>query len=556
MSESKQNNAYDKLTPQRKALVDMILKNLESGTGFWQQGWVGLGVPVSAATGKRYRGINNLFLSLIAIERGYTDARWATYHQIEEKGWHFKKDEEGKSLGKNAGVTIEFYELYDRETKKPFDRSVLDGMTESERDEYMQENVRPMRKYFRVFNGDIIEGIPAQEKRQLDPSERVERAEKLLEYWNDHESKIVYGGDEAFYRRSTDEIHSPPREAFINLHEFYGTNFHEIGHSTGHESRLNRDMTGAFGSEKYALEELRAELSAMFLEQEVGIETSEKHIENNSRYIKNWHDEIKENPDALFTAIADADKIARYIATKEQEYSRMENGEPYSIVEDKDELGDTVYGVRMTSGYGQTSLVLPLVFKDKDALLAEFENVKNAPAWKGKEFYEVSYAQLQEISEKRAKAEERKAERESRPMYVFPSVIAARATMRSKPVNMAQRGIDSLTRMSDIDVIERASRTSGGEQFKKLYDGKTMFGDEEKDERALMVRLAMFCNGDEEQLMRVFRSSGQFRDEKPNALYQKMARQSIERIEKFKGNAATPAQENAGKKHFGANAKV
>ena len=556
MSESKQNNAYDKLTPQRKALVDMILKNLESGTGFWQQGWVGLGVPVSAATGKRYRGINNLFLSLIAIERGYTDARWATYHQIEEKGWHFKKDEEGKSLGKNAGVTIEFYELYDRETKKPFDRSVLDGMTESERDEYMQENVRPMRKYFRVFNGDIIEGIPAQEKRQLDPSERVERAEKLLEYWNDHESKIVYGGDEAFYRRSTDEIHSPPREAFINLHEFYGTNFHEIGHSTGHESRLNRDMSGAFGSEKYALEELRAELSAMFLEQEVGIETSEKHIENNSRYIKNWHDEIKENRDARCTAIGDADKIARYIATKEQEYSRMENGEPYSIVEDKDELGDTVYGVRMTSGYGQTSLMLPLVFKDKDALLAEFENVKNAPAWKDKEFYEVSYAQLQEISEKRAKAEERKAERESRPMYVLPSVIAARATMRSKPVDMAQRGIDSLTRMSDIDVIERASRTSGGEQFKKLYDGKTMFGDEEKDERALMVRLAMFCNGDEEQLMRVFRSSGQFRDEKPNALYQKMARQSIERIEKFKGNAATPAQENAGKKHFGLNAKT
>ena len=234
----------------------------------------------------------------------------------------------------------------------------------------------------------------------------------------------------------------------------------------------------------------------------------------------------------------------------------MENGEPYSIVEDKDELGDMVYGVRMTSGYGQTSLMLPLVFKDKDALLAEFENVKNAPAWKDKEFYEVSYAQLQEISEKRAKAEERKAERESRPMYVLPSVIAARATMRSKPVDMAQRGIDSLTRMSDIDVIERASRTSGGEQFKKLYDGKTMFGDEEKDERALMVRLAMFCNGDEEQLMRVFRSSGQFRDEKPNALYQKMARQSIERIEKFKGNAATPAQENAGKKHFGLNAKT
>lgn len=269
MSEKKErNSAYDKLTPQRKALVDMVLNNLENGKGFWEQGWADMGVPISAATGKRYRGINNLFLSLIAIERGYTDNRWATFNQINERGWSFKKNEEGKSRGKDAGVTIEFYELYDKETKKAFDRSTLDGMTESERDEYMENNVRPMRKYFRVFNGDIIDGIPERERHTIDPSEKVERAEKLLEHWNDYEAKIVYGGDSAFYRRNTDEIHAPQRVVFKNLHEFYGTVFHEIGHSTGHESRLNRDLSGAFGSEKYALEELRAELSSMFLEQD------------------------------------------------------------------------------------------------------------------------------------------------------------------------------------------------------------------------------------------------------------------------------------------------
>ena len=315
------NSAYDKLTPQRKALVDMVLKNLENGKGIWEQGWADTGIPVSVATGKRYHGINNLFLSLIAIERGYTDNRWATFKQIEDNGWSFKKDAENKSLGKGAGVTIEFYELRDRETKKPFDNSVLDGMTEAERQKYMDDNVYRLRKYYRVFNGDIIEGIPERKKHIIDPSETVERAEKLLEHWNDYEARIVYGGDSAFYRRNTDEIHSPKREAFKNLHEFYGTNFHEIGHSTGHKSRLDRDLSGAFGSEKYALEELRAELSAMFLEQDVGIAVSEKHIENNSRYIKEWHNEIKKDPDALFTAIADAEKITRYIATKEA--SRM-----------------------------------------------------------------------------------------------------------------------------------------------------------------------------------------------------------------------------------------
>lgn len=558
MSEIKEkSNAYDKLTPQRKALVDMVLKNLENGKGFWEQGWADMGVPVSAATGKRYRGINNLFLSLIAIERGYTDNRWATFNQINERGWSFKKDEEGRSRGKDAGVTIEFYELYDKETKKAFDRSTLDGMTESERDEYMQENVRPMRKYFRVFNGDIIEGIPEREKRVIDPSERVERAEKLLEYWNDYEAQIVYGGDSAFYRPSSDEIHAPQREAFKNLHEFYGTTFHEIGHSTGHELRLNRDLSGTFGSEKYAIEELRAELAAMFLEQDLEIAVSEKHIENNSRYIKEWHEKIKENPDALFTAIADAEKITRYIATKEAEAERMENAEPYAIVEDTDELGDKIYRVRIATSFGQTITAIPLAFKSRETLMTEFENFKNAPAWKDKEFYEVSYEQLQEISEKRAKAEGRRAEREERPMYVLPSIIAARATARSKPIDMSVRGEDSLTRMSDIDVVERAKRTRGGEQFTKLYNGKTMFGNEEKDERALMARLAMFCNGDEEQLMRVFRSSGQYRDEKPNALYAKMARESIERIDRLKGNiAVVPARESMGKKHIGANAKT
>ena len=276
MSEKREkNSAYDKLTPQRKALVDMVLKNLENGKGIWEQGWADTGIPVSVATGKRYHGINNLFLSLIAIERGYTDNRWATFKQIEDNGWSFKKDAENKSLGKGAGVTIEFYELRDRETKKPFDNSVLDGMTEAERQKYMDDNVYRLRKYYRVFNGDIIEGIPERKKHIIDPSETVERAEKLLAHWNDYEAKIVYGGDNAFYRLNTDEIHSPKREAFKNLHEFYGTNFHEIGHSTGHKSRLDRDLSGAFGSEKYALEELRAELSAMFLEQDVGIAVSE-----------------------------------------------------------------------------------------------------------------------------------------------------------------------------------------------------------------------------------------------------------------------------------------
>lgn len=162
MSESKtkeRNNVYDKLTPQRKMLVDMIQQNLESGAGLWKQGWCSGGVPENAITGKKYRGVNNMFLTYVSMLRGYSDNRWLTFNQMKDREWSFKTDGEGKSLGKNAGVSVEFFELWDRETKKKFDRSVLDGMSMDERQDYMDENVYPIRKYYTVFNGDLIDGI-------------------------------------------------------------------------------------------------------------------------------------------------------------------------------------------------------------------------------------------------------------------------------------------------------------------------------------------------------------------------------------------------------------
>ena len=140
LNSEEKNTAYEKLTPQRKQLVDKVMENLEKGNLFWTQGWVSSGAPESAITGKKYRGINNLFLSLIAMSENYGDNRWATFKQMEEKGWTFKKDEEGNSFAKGKGASIEYYEMRDKETKRRFDRSVLDGMTASEQQEYMDKN--------------------------------------------------------------------------------------------------------------------------------------------------------------------------------------------------------------------------------------------------------------------------------------------------------------------------------------------------------------------------------------------------------------------------------
>ena len=197
LENNEKNTAYEKLTPQRKQLVDKVMENLEKGNLFWSQGWVSSGTPESAITGKKYRGINNLFLSLIAMSENYEDNRWATFKQMEERGWTFKKDDEGKSVAKGKGATVEYFEMRDKETKKHFDRSVLDGMTAGEQQEYMDKNVYWLRKYYRVFNCSLMDGVPAKEKPQISENDRNDRAEAILSYWDKNESKIVYGGSQA-----------------------------------------------------------------------------------------------------------------------------------------------------------------------------------------------------------------------------------------------------------------------------------------------------------------------------------------------------------------------
>lgn len=557
MSENEtKSSAYEKLTPQRKQLVDQVLANLEKGNLFWTQGWVAAGAPESAVTGKKYRGINNLYLSLVAMAENYGDNRWATFRQMEEKGWTFKKDEEGHTLGKGKSVSVEYYEMRDKETKRRFDRSVLDGMTFDEQREYMDKNVYWLRKFYRVFNCSLMDGVPAKEMPMIDVNDRIEKAEAILDYWNANESKIEYGGSQAFYRPSTDEVHLPEREKFKSTQSFYDTAFHEIGHSTGHESRLNRDLSGGFGSQSYAMEELRAEIASIFMAQDLGIEPSEDRLQNNAAYIQSWKDEIKENPNALFTAIADADKIARYVSSKEQAYRQTKDVEYYAIVEETNAYSEQVYRCYICDEEGKVKPLINYGFADRDALEKELDKIKELDLWKDKTFEEVGIEALKAKSEEKEKAG--KVEQEKSTEYIRPSeLVAAEVAAKALPVSMDGRGLESLTRMSDRETLSRAETYYGKDgKFSDLYHGKNVLKSEEESEYGLMVRLAMFCGGDQDRLLRVFRSSGQYREEKPNAYYEKMAENSLKFISDTKRSFA-PMGEQSGfsKGKVGINSK-
>ena len=552
LNNEEKNTAYEKLTPQRKQLVDKVMENLEKGNLFWTQGWVSSGAPESAITGKKYRGINNLFLSLIAMSENYGDNRWATFKQMEEKGWTFKKDEEGNSLAKGKGASIEYYEMRDKETKRRFDRSVLDGMTASEQQEYMDKNVYWLRKFYRVFNCSLMDGVPVKEKPQIDVNDRNDRAEAILDYWDKNEAKIVYGGSQAFYRTDTDEVHLPERADFKSMQEFYSTALHEIGHSTGHESRLNRDLSGKFGSEGYAMEELRAEIASIFMEQDLEIEPSEGRLQNNAAYIQSWKEEIKENPNALFTAITDADKIAKYVSGKEQEYRQTKDIQFYAIVEETNAYSEQVYKCCICDEEGRVKPLINYGFADRDALEKELDKIKELDLWKDKTFEEVS------IDELREKGKTGKVEQEKSTEYIKPSeLVATEVAAKALPVSMEGRGSESLTRMSDRETLARAEGYYAKDsKFADLYGGKNVMKNIERSESGLMLRLAMFCGNDEEQLLRIFKSSGQYRDDKPNAYYMKLASESMKTIREMRGSIAA-AQENNGftKGKIGINSK-
>ena len=521
---------YNKLTRQRQMLADMVLAKLEEGTQQWTAGWLTSRPPQSAVTGKPYRGMNALFLMLVANRERYTDYRWVTFKQMMDRDWTFKTDAEGNSVGKGKGVPIEFFELIDKRTGERFNREDLDGMTKDEQEEYIQKNVYPLRKSYFVFNGDLIEGIPALEKYEHDPNERVERAEQLIEYWNANESQIFYGGHEAYYSPTTDTICVPKREQFETLQTFYLTLLHEIGHSTGHSSRLNREMDVNRRSDSYAIEELRAEFASIFLAQDLEIPISSR-LDNNSAYIDGWRKKIKADPNVLFTAIADADKISKYIFSKEKTQEKA--FEPYAIIADENEFGETEYKLYMIADNGQVRIYY--LSETKEELLNHIEKLNTSSFWTDREFKEVGMEELEEMSLTRAETEKWKTEK-SKEIYRPPSEIVARAMPQGKVTDMSDRGENVLRRMSDREVLERAKKLNGAETFIRLYNGENVLGSEEKNERSLMSRIAMYCDGDKERLMRLFQSSGQYRDEKPNSYYGKIADDAILFISKIKSD--------------------
>lgn len=301
----------DKLNKARQMLVDSYVASLEQNTIPWVQEWKDFDTPRNATNGRKYNGTNRLLLGFIAKEKGYKDPRWCTFTQIADKDekyhpkekWHLKKG--------SKGVPIEYWYIIDKETHKSLTFDEYRTLTDI--DKGLEDKFILRCNTYTVFNAENIEGIKPFEPQERTDINRDEVLEKMIKNMKvDFEEK----GSKAFYSPTHDKVTVPPIEYFKDDYSFHATAFHELAHATGHESRLNRNLEGGFGSPSYAKEELRAEISSSFFMQELKINFDEEHIRNHTAYIQDWISVLKKEPDELFRAIRDANEIADYMKDK------------------------------------------------------------------------------------------------------------------------------------------------------------------------------------------------------------------------------------------------
>ena len=293
-----------KMTDYRKNIADTFLKCLEEDPNNWKKPWQTslAGRPVNAVTGRPYHGVNMLYLNYVQQVRGYNDNRWATFKQIKDKGWHLEKG--------SKGIDVEYWMPVKRDPESG-KSEIISWKEYNELTSEEKEHCDVVPRYFKVFNASCIEGVPEisrEEKSDIQPDEVISRIANGMNITISND-----GLDGSYYMPGNDTIHLPAASAFATDYDYNAVALHELGHATGHESRLNRDMSGTFGSSAYAREELVAELTSCFMSEYIDAPMTEEHMTNHKAYLQGWAHDIKEDNNVLFSAIKDAQEAADYM---------------------------------------------------------------------------------------------------------------------------------------------------------------------------------------------------------------------------------------------------
>ncbi len=267
-------------------ITSQIIDQIEAGAGDWNMPWRTLaeaGTPTSV-DGRPYRGINALWLPMVAVDQGWTSGLWATY-----RGWQ-RHDAQVRRGEKGTHVLL---------WKK------LDPKNDETTEDGSKERARFVARTFTVFAAEQADGtddlIAARQQPPADTPERISEAEAFFAAVG---ADVKVGGNRACYVPTTDSIAVPALEQFDHAAHYYATLAHEHAHWTGHPARLNRDLSGRFGDDAYAAEELVAELGAAMWCASAGISTTTRH--DHAAYLAHWLTILRSDPRSLVTVASKA----------------------------------------------------------------------------------------------------------------------------------------------------------------------------------------------------------------------------------------------------------
>ncbi len=281
-------------------ITDRIIEKLEQGVIPWKKPWTAGGAPQNLISKKEYRGINIFLLDCA----GYSFPYFLTYKQAQDRGGNVRKGEKG--------FPVVFWKMVQKK-KSPDDPGPRPGEVSTKEDTF------PVLRYYTVFNVEQCDGIeyPADwERRPLNP---IPEAERIIQGMPNR-PEIKHEQQRACYSPWFDYVNMPDKDSFVSDEAYYQVLFHELTHSTGHESRLKREgITDPtfFGSHAYSREELIAEMSATMLCGTCGIENST--IDNSAAYIQSWLGRLRNDKKLLVHAAGQAQKAADFILNRKWE---------------------------------------------------------------------------------------------------------------------------------------------------------------------------------------------------------------------------------------------
>jgi antirestriction protein ArdC len=289
------NKMVMKTTSEKKDMYavinNMIIEKLQNGKMPWKQTWNNYGPARNYVSKKAYRGINALILNNTEFEYPL----FLTFLQVKELGGHIKKG--SKSIPVIYWKTLQFEK--DDEIKKI-----------------------PFLRYYNVFNIECVDCVKFKLPTKY-VNDAIENCESIVGNMPSR-PVIEHGGDQPYYNWKEDKVKVPHRDNFTTSDEYYATLFHEVSHSTGHESRLNRETCmkpAVYGSRDYCKEELVAEIATCFLCGEAGITNST--IDNSAAYIGFWLERLthllREDNKAFVKASAQAQKATDFILNRVEE---------------------------------------------------------------------------------------------------------------------------------------------------------------------------------------------------------------------------------------------